>query len=40
MTNEMDDKKTWMTDMKNSKTVSTICVTMVKEMSTVYVNNG
>ena len=45
MTNEMDemdmnDKTAWMTDLKTSKIVSTICVTMVKEMSTVYVNSG
>ena len=37
---DMDDKTTWMTNMKTSKTMSTICVTMVKEMLTVYVNNG
>ena len=36
---DMDDKKTWMTDLKTSKTMLTACVTMVKEMSTVYVNN-
>ena len=35
-----DDKTTWMIDLKTSNTVSTVCVTMVKEMSTVYVNNG
>ena len=34
-----DDKTTWMTDLKTSKIVSTVCLTMVKEMPTVYVNN-
>ena len=37
---DMDDKTTWMTYLETSKAVSTVCVTMVKEMSIVYVNTG
>ena len=28
---DMDDKTSWMTNLNTSKTVSTVCVTMVNE---------